>query len=87
VTLVCEEHGVKEHGCGSCLVSQGLFWNWQGLCANCGERPVETTWGDPNRVHLGWCKRCALAAQLEHAKERAAAIPSLEAQLAEEGER
>jgi hypothetical protein len=80
--IVCEAHGIREHDCGSYGISQGLYWNSKGLCAACGLNEATRIWGDPNRLHEWWCDRCVFSAQLEHARERAAAIPDLEAQLA-----
>jgi hypothetical protein len=58
-----------------------------GRCANCGEREGTVRWGDALALTHGWtqmwCKVCALTKQIEHAKERAALIPELEAELAE----
>lgn len=58
------------------------------LCANCKKRPGTETWGDALAVTHGWaakwCVMCVLEAQLEHARERAAAIPELERRLAVE---
>ena len=58
------------------------------LCAKCQKRPGTETWvaegGALAYVHgmsQWWCRRCVLEAQLEHAHERAAAIPELERQL------
>ena len=66
------------------------------LCSNCHAHTGTEKWvGEFDSVtvartgwHQIWCKRCVLVAQLEHAKQRAAAIPDLERQLAEltEGE-
>ena len=60
-------------------------------CDHCGERPATGMWvGDGNMfsaVHGArwwWCERCMLEAQLERARERAAAIPDLERRLEEE---
>lgn len=91
MSIVCEAHGIEEHNCGSYGISISLYRNSQGLCGNCGERPYVTLWVDPNHPHEGWCERCVLSAQVEHARERAAALPSLEARLSkllsEEGKR
>lgn len=55
------------------------------LCANCGEREGWTRWGDMLAITHGmapmWCELCAVTAQLEYAKERAATIPALESRL------
>ena len=61
-----------------------------GDCENCGQRPAETVWiGEGGSLAFSrqymqqlWCQRCALTAQLEHAREAAARIPELEASLA-----
>lgn len=59
----------------------------EGLCAECGERSGTITWGDALAITHGggekWCERCAVSTQLEHARKRAAAIPELEARLAQ----
>jgi len=56
-------------------------------CPNCEQREGEVRWGDALAFTHGWapmwCWVCAYEAQLEHAKERAAAIPELERRLAE----
>lgn len=62
----------------------------KGLCENCGKRPATNIWlpgggaTDMVRSHMQqvWCKHCVLTAQLEHAKQRAAKIPEIEAELA-----
>ena len=60
------------------------------VCDRCHERPATGMWlGDGNVIsaihgaHWWWCERCMLEAQLENARERAAAIPDLERRLAE----
>lgn len=59
-------------------------------CAKCGERPSTMVWADDGGAlayshgfYTFWCDVCALTAQLEHAKERAALIPELERKLEE----
>jgi hypothetical protein len=55
-----------------------------GLCPRCIERPATTDIGpvgDP-RWRTPSCEQCVVEVQLEHARERAAAIPELEASLA-----
>lgn len=60
------------------------------LCVNCNIlRGTERWVGEYDSVtvartgwHQMWCKRCVVVAQLDHAKQRAAAIPELERQLA-----
>lgn len=56
-------------------------------CANCGERPGTVRWGGALAATHGWvvlwCEVCALEAQVEHARERADALPALEARLRE----
>lgn len=59
------------------------------VCRNCG-KPNATQWwtGDGGMfaaIHgqaVPWCELCGLRVQLEHARERAAAIPGIEAQIA-----
>lgn len=58
------------------------------LCQQCHQRPATETWvGDggwlaySHGMYSSWCKRCCVEAQLTHARESAAAIPDLEAQL------
>lgn len=57
------------------------------ICPNCGKRPGTVRWGDALAVTHGftqmWCEVCAVTAQLNFARERAAAIPELEARLVE----
>jgi hypothetical protein len=61
-----------------------------GPCQRCGERPATVTWapdGTMGLIHGGyqfWCARCALRAQVEHARACAARLPELERQLAAE---
>lgn len=56
-------------------------------CTNCNNRPA-TCWfqvGSLDVFHGGgrpWCDKCKLEAQLKHARESAAEIPHLEAELA-----
>lgn len=62
----------------------------RGPCQECGERPATVLWstdGTMGLIHGGyryWCNRCALRAQVEHARDCAARLPELERQLAEE---
>jgi predicted lipoprotein len=60
-----------------------------GPCANCGKREATTWWEDALAFTHGmsqpWCEVCALTEQLKYARERAAAIPVMEARLAELG--
>ncbi len=60
-----------------------------GECSNCHQRPATVFWtgegGSLAFVHgcyESWCKPCTLKAQLDYARERAAAIPELERELA-----
>lgn len=57
-------------------------------CANCGLRPGTECWGDALAMTHGWaqmwCKVCVLTKQIEHARERASALPDLERELEEE---
>lgn len=55
------------------------------LCVNCG-KPKATSWwsgtGVLAAIHgmaVPWCDLCIVREQLKHARERAAAIPALEA--------
>lgn len=54
-------------------------------CDECDERPATIRWGTELEVTHGmfsWrCRVCALEAQVEHARERAAALPELERRL------
>ena len=54
-------------------------------CASCGKREGTIRWGDMLALTHGWvqmwCEHCAVTKQLEYARERAAAIPELEARL------
>lgn len=63
-------------------------WDLTGrLCTKCKERPATIIWGDALATTHGWneyrCDICALKEQLDHARERAAAIPELERKLTE----
>lgn len=55
------------------------------LCRRCGKREATTDIGPV--LDVRWrapsCERCVVEVQLEHARERAAAIPGLEAKLGE----
>jgi hypothetical protein len=57
------------------------------LCDHCQQREAFTAWGDAMTINHGggsWrCEICAITEQLNYARERAAAIPDLEARLAE----
>lgn len=60
-----------------------------GPCARCGHRPAtqimaESTFAYAHGAYEMLCRVCVLTAQLELARDRAAAIPQLEADLAEE---
>lgn len=56
-------------------------------CAFCHEREGTLNWGDALAFTHGFsrkvCEVCALTKQIEHAEERAAALPELRARLAE----
>lgn len=61
------------------------------VCQNCHERIATVDWAGDGGVmsyvhgqYQRWCKLCALKAQLDHARERAAAIPDLVRRIAEE---
>lgn len=70
-------------------VTNGIAsWKPDGTCRKCNERPATEMWSEGalaamHGAYAFWCKVCVLTAQLEHARERAAAIPELEQQLAE----
>lgn len=58
-----------------------------GTCTNCHQRPA-TAWWSPEGVlgfvhgnRAAWCRVCVVETQLQHAREQAARIPELEAQL------
>lgn len=55
---------------------------WDGLCCSCRERPgsVEVH-GCPGGI-THWCRLCLVEDQLKSAREAAARIPALEAELA-----
>jgi hypothetical protein len=62
-----------------------------GPCQNCGKERALHNWAgtmsalecarNPQHMFL-WCERCCLEAQIEHARNQAARIPGLEAELA-----
>ncbi len=59
-----------------------------GICNKCNKREATMRWADDaTAAMLGgiWisyvCEICALEAQIEHARERAAEIPGMEAKL------
>lgn len=58
------------------------------LCSTCNTRPATCWWTDGGALALVHgmatpiCERCALEAQLAHAREMATKIPELEARLA-----
>ncbi len=59
-----------------------------GPCDNCKRRESTTWWSQSTMdfVHgfkSAWCKICCLEKQLEHAEERAAAIPEIKRELEE----
>lgn len=59
------------------------------ICVRCGENEATVKWGDALAATHGggedWCERCAVEEQTIHARGRAAALPDLEARLAELG--
>jgi hypothetical protein len=77
---ICVDHGPDCTNEGH-VIGVEAWRALHGLCGLCGEEG-DVPWGDPNRPHVLRCSRCALTQQLEHARERAAAIPQLEAELA-----
>lgn len=55
-------------------------------CANCKEREGTKKWGEGGTMiargyYSMWCEVCVLKKQIEHAEERAAALPDLQARL------
>lgn len=58
---------------------------YQGMCLYCKERPAELHFGDMlSFTHGGMencCRLCCAEMQLAHARERAALIPELEAEV------
>lgn len=56
------------------------------VCPKCNEREGTIRWGDALAITHGgaqwWCLVCALQAQINHAEERAAALPELRERLA-----
>ncbi len=59
-------------------------------CKNCGDREASVKWtGDGGVLALvhgawqPWCSICVLKTQIEHAEERAAALPELRRELEE----
>ena len=58
-------------------------------CRNCHARPATVRWlGEGGSVAFAhglyqwWCERCAVEAQLEHARKQATRVAELEARLA-----
>jgi len=76
----CVDHGPSCENENHTVIGLEVWRSMQGLCGTCGE-PGDVPWGDLTRLHVLRCRRCALTQQLEHARERAAAIPQLEAEL------
>lgn len=71
------------------LVKNGISdWTVEHrTCQKCHERPATETWSEGSIAFVHglfqrWCKRCVVAAQLAHAEEMAARLPSLRAELA-----
>jgi hypothetical protein len=80
--ICCIYHGPECDEPDHMLGTTGMYYSGKGLCGRCGERKGTVPWGDPNRAHTLRCEICATEEQLEHARERASAIPELEAKLA-----
>ncbi len=58
------------------------------VCFKCEKRPATIWWSEGAMAYVHGakapiCEACALAMQLAHARERAAAIPEMEARLEE----
>ena len=54
---------------------------WDGKCCVCHDRPgTETVYGCPGGISH-WCPQCCGESQLKGARESAARIPALEAEL------
>ena len=58
------------------------------VCQNCGQHQGTVKWtaGALDMAHgfyQMWCEGCALRKQIEHAEERAAALPELRQRLAD----
>jgi len=54
------------------------------VCSKCGKRPGTERWETADFRHPTWrCELCCVRAQVDHARERAAALPALESRLAE----
>lgn len=81
--LACIQHGPSCQDPDHAYITLGAWRSSNGLCASCGE-PGNIVWGNLNRPseRSRRCRRCALTEQIEHARERAAALPNLEAELA-----
>jgi hypothetical protein len=84
--LCCDEHGPECTNGNHPVVTLDLWRASKGLCGICGEVGA-IRWGESIQIARGHftlrCRRCVLRAQIEHARERAAALPSLEAELRE----
>jgi hypothetical protein len=82
--LCCADHGPECANPNHVHIGLEAWRSLQGLCGECGE-PGAIKWGQSIQVARGHhtlrCERCAFTAQLEHARERAAAIPQIEAKL------
>jgi hypothetical protein len=52
-------------------------------CGNCGQFPGVRKWSNwpDGRMAALWCEPCVIRKQIEHAEERAAALPGLRARL------
>jgi hypothetical protein len=81
----CVDHGPGCTKPNHVQIGLEAWRSLQGLCGECGG-PGTIKWGQSVQVARGHytlrCERCVLTAQLEHARESAAAIPELEAKLA-----
>jgi hypothetical protein len=79
---------VEVFWCPACQVDHPLGeCPLEGVCLYCKTRPATLHFGDAlSFTHGGvenCCAICAAEMQLQHARERAAAIPELEAKVAE----
>jgi len=73
---------------GICSLCGCQAFTEEDRCANCKTRKATMDWVGEGGVlawthgmYTRWCEYCATEAQLKYARERAAAIPELEAKL------
>lgn len=81
---------MTDYGCGLWICNScGSKVKEAITCQKCGEREATQIWCDSgvfgwaHGMGQNWCEICVLETQLEHAKERAAAIPEMEKKLEE----